>query len=404
MKIAVVSPISPVPPHGGTPARIHNLIKEMEEAGHEVHLVLISRRSEFRGWEQGLRQVFGTNRLHWFRHTPAPARLSGRLNWALRRIGIKFRKSWRVSGEDGPWRLDGNFDARVIPGIRRLDGAERYDAAVVIRTECSGAFEAFRPEVLRVIDTNDLQSGRGTRFGATGIQFADYWLTPEEETRGLLRCDVVVAIQREEAETFSRMVPPDLPVRTLGHMIEPRPLALAHRPAASFLASAFSANNQAWDYFRNAVLPLIVAKRPGFVIHLAGSLSKEVAPAPGIVPHGIIPDVAELFALGPVMVNPMRAGAGQAIKMMDAMAMGVPVVTTRTGARGFAPADLRGARVVGDDDPQGFAEAVLGFMDDEAEWGRAAAAQTEAARAWQGRQRAALADILSLPVRAQRGA
>ena len=66
------------------------------------------------------------------------------------------------------------------------------------------------------------------------------------------------------------------------------------------------------------------------------------------------------------------------VKVAAALAHGRPVVATRRGAAGIAVNEGRALIVT--DEPREFADAVLGFLEDEPMWRRAVSASAEAAR------------------------
>ena len=55
----------------------------------------------------------------------------------------------------------------------------------------------------------------------------------------------------------------------------------------------------------------------------------------GVTVTGYVPDVRPYFEKASVFVAPLRAGSGIQTKNLEAMAMGVPVVTTSVGAMGL---------------------------------------------------------------------
>jgi len=76
------------------------------------------------------------------------------------------------------------------------------------------------------------------------------------------------------------------------------------------------------------------------------------------------PEVASHLAAADVFVNPVRHGAGINIKMIEAMAAGLPVVSTSVGARGLHWRD--GEHLLVADDPAAFRAAVRTLLDDPA--------------------------------------
>jgi glycosyltransferase involved in cell wall biosynthesis len=83
----------------------------------------------------------------------------------------------------------------------------------------------------------------------------------------------------------------------------------------------------------------------------------QLAERPGVRLHGFVDDLAPLYATADVAVVPLRAGGGTRIKILEAFAHGVPVVTTRLGAEGIAAAD--GEHLLIADGAEAFARACL---------------------------------------------
>lgn len=72
-------------------------------------------------------------------------------------------------------------------------------------------------------------------------------------------------------------------------------------------------------------------------LHIAGSFpeSMEESIAPGIVYHGFVPDAESFMLQHGVLVAPITTGSGVRIKLLEAMALGVPCITTPLGATGI---------------------------------------------------------------------
>jgi polysaccharide biosynthesis protein PslH len=78
---------------------------------------------------------------------------------------------------------------------------------------------------------------------------------------------------------------------------------------------------------------------------------------PNVRVHGFVEDLAPFYAAADVAVVPVRAGGGTRIKVLEAFAHHVPVVTTRLGAEGIEAAE--GEHVLFADDAEAFARACL---------------------------------------------
>src|SRR5207248_5616112 len=64
-------------------------------------------------------------------------------------------------------------------------------------------------------------------------------------------------------------------------------------------------------------------------------LRQRVAALPGVELHADVPDVRPFLARSAAMVVPLRIGGGSRLKILEALATGLPVVSTRVGAEGL---------------------------------------------------------------------
>lgn len=102
----------------------------------------------------------------------------------------------------------------------------------------------------------------------------------------------------------------------------------------------YEPNHDAMVYFISQVWPLIKAKSPSARLKIIGKnpLTDLVAMALGhsdIEVIGYVDDIAESIADAQVFVCPMRKGAGLKNKILEAFAVGVPVVSTSEGVSGI---------------------------------------------------------------------
>ena len=132
-------------------------------------------------------------------------------------------------------------------------------------------------------------------------------------------------------------------------------------------------------WFADAVLPLVLAQVPDAHFYVVGQQPHArlaaLAAHPAITLTGRVPDTRPYIAAAAVYVVPLRIGGGTRLKVLEAMAMGQAIVSTRLGCDGFDFTD--GGEVCFADDPAAFAATVLRLFADRA----AAAALGQAARA-----------------------
>ena len=94
----------------------------------------------------------------------------------------------------------------------------------------------------------------------------------------------------------------------------------------------------------------------------------------GLEAHSDVPDLRPFYWSHRVLAVPLRAGSGTRLKILEAAAAGIPVVSTTLGAEGLPLVDGRHLRIA--DSPQAFADAIAETLADP----DAAAARARAAR------------------------
>lgn len=120
-------------------------------------------------------------------------------------------------------------------------------------------------------------------------------------------------------------------------------------------------NADAAAYFAREVFPSIREKSPRASFWIIGADPgrevRSLASIPGVVVTGRVDDIRALAADAQASVCPVRIGAGIQNKVLESMAMGIPVVTTSIGAEGLIARD--GVHLSVADTPAEFMEAVI---------------------------------------------
>jgi len=133
-------------------------------------------------------------------------------------------------------------------------------------------------------------------------------------------------------------------------------------------------------YFVREVLPLIRRRRPGTTLAVVGrtpppKIEQLAADDPAIRVTGTVPDIRPWLWGSAVSIVPLRIGGGTRLKIYEAMAAKIPVVSTTVGAEGLTvqpPQDIRIA-----DSPEDFATQCLDLLEDREARARQAAAAWE---------------------------
>ncbi|MBN1699403.1 MAG: glycosyltransferase [Spirochaetales bacterium] len=123
-------------------------------------------------------------------------------------------------------------------------------------------------------------------------------------------------------------------------------------------------NAMAVDWFYRHVFPIIEAAINGVIWYIVGpdpgNGIKSFASDPRIIVTGAVDDIRPYLARAAIFINPVVSGGGMRGKVLEAMAMHKPVVSTTIGMEGIEVRPDHDAFVR--DTPEAFAEGVVTLM------------------------------------------
>ena len=119
------------------------------------------------------------------------------------------------------------------------------------------------------------------------------------------------------------------------------------------------------QFFVKSIWPSIAAARPNARFRIIGAGAPRSVlklAGPRVEMAGFVPDLRRELAQAAVLVVPLRLGTGTRLKVVEGMAMEVPIVSTTLGAEGIEVVDGRDVLIA--DDAAAFAAAVVRLLDD----------------------------------------
>jgi glycosyltransferase involved in cell wall biosynthesis len=190
----------------------------------------------------------------------------------------------------------------------------------------------------------------------------EYAATRRFEARIVRRFDRVAVTAADDRRALARLAPAvDVAVVPNGVDLEYfRPSPAAREPATLVFSGKMSyhANATAALFLARQVFPLVRAAHPEAQLRILGSGPppevQALSQSPGISVTGYVEDLRDLLGRATIAVCSVRVKVGMQNKILEAMAMELPVVSTRIGAEGLltrpeheilvgeSPADLAG--------------------------------------------------------------
>ena len=238
--------------------------------------------------------------------------------------------------------------AAVRREVARALDEETYDVVHVEQLQAMAqaepALERGLPVVLRAQNVeSDLWAATGKAMGLLGLPARlEAARMARAEGKAVARAHRTAALTSEDAARLRELSSGLGTVNVVRAAFVPAlPAAdkpLSGKPTLVLLASrGWLPNRDAADWFASSVWPVTSAALPDARLHIYGGLQGE--PPPGVLLHDPPGNSREVFAPGSVQVVPLRIGSGVRMKILEAWARGIPVVSTPQGIHGLEARD-----------------------------------------------------------------
>ncbi|MBN9381650.1 MAG: glycosyltransferase family 4 protein [Chitinophagaceae bacterium] len=293
-----------------------------------------------------------TNIAFWRKGAGNKSRLAVMSSYLARRIEIIVLFSGHEVADDRQLLRALPVTPRVIfcekdrlPGL--LEFGERVaaflednpvDCCMIEYVELSFLMDFIPPGIKMLLDTHDISSDRALSFAQFENEKGTSSISYEEEIDMFLRYDKVILINSDDYDKISCKIGAE---KTLLVPHAPVIRTHPHRPVVKnigFVGSDYLPNEDAIVFFSEKIWPHV--HRPGLGLHVYGHicelLDSELASRSGIQLEGFVRDDNEIYSKIDIVINPVRFGAGLKIKNLEALANGLPLVTTRHGSGGLA--------------------------------------------------------------------
>jgi glycosyltransferase involved in cell wall biosynthesis len=197
----------------------------------------------------------------------------------------------------------------------------------------------------------------------------EYKKSYPEEVAAFKRHDAIFATSKRDADLIGQDVP-EIPRFVIPNGVDTRyfqnngeseePFSMVFTGTMRYLP-----NYDGMIYFLEEIFPLIQQQQPKAKVYVVGNAPPPVLQkfaSDSVIITGFVDDVRPYIDRAQVYIVPLNMGSGTRLKVVEALSMRKPVVSTSIGCEGIDVED--GQHILIKDQPKAFADAVLNLFED----------------------------------------
>ncbi len=329
MRILFLSAWCPLPADNGSKLRISHLLRGL---GHKYTIDLLTFAPEEPDIDAVREMQAVCDSIELLPETP----FAGRMGDGLRGLFSKRPRS-----------VLANYSPAMAAAVRECS-KRHYDLVIASQIHMA-PYALLMPDIPRLLEEIELtllhDQFTGQKQISSRLRYGLTWWKTRHYIADLLQHFAGVTVASEcERHLLQTLAPRDIHIALVPNGVDtagcagdfgpPEPDTLIYPGALSY-----DANLDAVAYFAGSVLPLIRTHRPEVKLRVTGRVTPSQVEAfsstEGIEFTGYLSDVRPAIARSWAEVVPLRKGGGTRLKVLEALALGTPVISTSKGVEGL---------------------------------------------------------------------
>jgi hypothetical protein len=360
MQVLFLTQIVPWPADSGPKIKTQNVLRYLA-ARHSIHLISFVRNEAEQTHAQSLKQVCETV-------TTVPLQRSRRRDAAAMARSLTNGRPFLVE------RDDSRAMRRAVADLLECRPVDAAHADQLTMAQ----FAVGLPVARRVLDEHNavwtiVRRAAARERGVRRLLAELEWRKLRAYEGGICRrFDWVTVVSAEDRRFLEEPAGTPLRAPVIPIAVDTEQLAVIPRTAAarhvlSVATMFYPPNVEGVYWFATEVFPLVRQRLPDVRFSIVGSrpperIARLAGDATGVAVTGYVPDLEPVLRLAGVLVVPLHAGSGMRVKILEAFARGIPVVSTTIGVEGIEARS--GEHLLVADEPAAFAQAVTRVLTD----------------------------------------
>ncbi len=355
MKILFLSRWFPYPTNNGSKLRIYNLLRGLSKH-HDVTLLSFADQPDVSREAPEVESICSQVQvIPWREFDPNSVRA---------KFGFLSLK---------PRSIIDTFSPEMAQSITGILNSQKYDLVIASQLQMAAYYPYFQntPALFEEIEVGLIHGqANASADKVQRLRHAFTWFKLRIYLSQLLKSfQAVTVVSEQERELIAQYFPHVENIQVIPNcmnMDDYQDIHAKSSPNTLVFTGSFRyhTNYEAMVWFVGQVFPLILEKIPAAELIITGDHANLPLPSnQNITLAGYVDDIKSLIASSTVAIAPLWSGGGTRLKILEAMAIGTPVVATLKGAEGL-DAQI-GEHLFVTDRPEEFAGAVINLLLDQ---------------------------------------
>lgn len=362
MRVLILSPYLPFPPHFGGASRIYNLIKQLSNEHSITLLTLVDEE----GREEHVKEMFN------FCESVIPVQSHN----TLQSIGMRRKRIRQLMTTFSLtcYQYKSFFYPEMQQQIYRTLSQKPFDI-VQVEFAQMGYYDMPTDAGL-ILDEHNIEHDilKRTFKSETDpvrklFNLFEYIKFRRDEIKLCRKFDACVTTSDRDARVLGRLLP-QMPITVVPNGVDTSYFKPTKREKEEDFTLVFTGtiryypNTEGLTFFLQKVFPLIREKAPAARLFIVGSDPPEEIKkfsSDNVIVTGFVPDVRPYLERATAVIVPLRIGGGTRLKVLEALSMEKPMVATAVGCEGIEITNNENILVA--DEPEAFARAVLDLFE-----------------------------------------